>query len=71
MLNYENFDLHGKFFYCILGSWKQRFSARFITRTVRHMNVGIGTVAAQFLSWEYVFPIFGIVSLQCGIPKGC
>jgi hypothetical protein len=29
------------------------------------MNVGIGTVAAQFLSWEYLFQIFGIVSLQC------
>jgi hypothetical protein len=29
------------------------------------MNVGIWTVAAQFLSWEYLFRIFGIVSLQC------
>ncbi len=29
------------------------------------MNVGIGTVAAQFLSWEHWFRIFGIVSLQC------
>jgi hypothetical protein len=29
------------------------------------MNVGIGTVAAQFLSWEYLFRNYGIVYLQC------
>jgi hypothetical protein len=35
----------------------------------RNMNVGIGTVAkkiaVQFLSWEYLVRIFGIVSSQC------
>jgi hypothetical protein len=30
----------------------------------RNMNVGIGTVAAQFLFWEHLFLIFSIVHLQ-------
>jgi hypothetical protein len=32
----------------------------------RNMNVGFKTVAAQFLFSEYLFPIFGKVSLQSG-----
>jgi hypothetical protein len=29
------------------------------------MHLDVGTVGAQILFWEYLFPIFGIGSLQC------
>jgi hypothetical protein len=33
----------------------------------RYMNVGFGNKSAQIHFWNYLFPIFGSVSLQCSL----
>ncbi len=39
---------------------------KYINHSQTHeCGVEIGTEAAQFLSWEYLFPVCGTVSLQC------
>ncbi len=58
--------LHGTF--SLSTARKKKFKGGLLytcLETHSHMNVEIEAVAVLFLFWEYLFPIFGIGSLQC------